>query len=163
VLLISIGTGTLAGAVLCSQKVTILYLENRDRSRACWMWVNPSERFSISYIHSIYKEPATEEFQIEQGKIVLRGVRASHAGILEYYGFGDTNEFHPMNRRFGSIFLRVGMSETQKLWVRDKKVSLGDIGERGDQIQLGVRSVSLGRYLFHLVFPDFFNSSFRNG
>ena len=137
------------------------------------MWVNPSERFSISYIHSIYKEPVTEEFQIEQGKIVLRGVRASHAGILEYYGFGDTNEFHPMNRRFGSIFLRVGMSETQKLWVRDKKVlmsqramkkvSLGDIGERGDQIQLGVRSVSLGRYLFQLVFPDSFNSSFQNG
>jgi hypothetical protein len=55
------------------------------------------------------------------------------------------------------------MSETQKLWVRDKKVSLGDIGERGDQIQLGVRSVSLGRFLFHLVFPDFFNSSFQNG
>jgi hypothetical protein len=68
-----------------------------------------------------------------------------------------------MNRRFGSIFLRVGMREAQKLWVRDKKVSLGDIGERGDQIQLGVRSVSLGRYLFHLVFPDFFNSSFQNG
>jgi hypothetical protein len=120
------------------------------------MRVNSSERFSISSIHSIYKEPVIEEFQIEQGMIVLKGVRAHHPGVLEYYGFGDTKEFHPMDRRFGSIFLRVGMGETQRLWVRDNKVSFSEVGERGDPIQLSLRSVSLGHYLYHQFFPGTF-------
>ncbi len=151
-LLISIGIGILAGGVLYSQEITILYLHNLDRSRVYWIRVNPSERFSISSIHSIYKEPVTEEFQVQQGMIILKGVRARHAGVLEYYGFGDTKEFHPMDRRFGTIFLRVGMGEAQGLWVRNKKVPFGEVGEKGDPIQLGLRSVSLGTYLFHQVF-----------
>ena len=149
---ISIVMGILVAGVLGSHEITILSLTNLEFPRACWVRVDPSERFSISSVHSIYRAPVVEEFQIEQGIIVLRGVRACHAGVLEYYGFGDTKEFHPMDRKFGAIFLRVGMGETQRLWVRDEKISFREVGERGDPVQLGLRTVSLGHYLFHQAF-----------
>ena len=134
----------------------ILYLENRDRPAVYSVKVNPAERFSLSSIHSIYGEPVVEEFQIQEGMIVLRGVRASHAGILEYYGFGDTKEFHPVDRRFLFLLLRVEMGETQSLQVRDRRVSFSEVGERGDQVLLGLKTVSLGRYLFQQLFPRSF-------
>jgi hypothetical protein len=156
ILRISIATGILAAGFFGSREITVLSLANLERAKAYWVRVDPSERFSISSVHSIYRAPVVEEFQIEQGMIVLKGVRARHAGVLEYYGFGDTKEFHPMDRRFGAILLRVGMGETQRLWVRDKKFFFLKVGERGDPVELRLRTVSLGRYLFHQAFltPD---------
>jgi hypothetical protein len=43
--------------------------------------------------------------------------------------------------------MRRGMGEGQGLIVRDRKIYLSEIGEKGDRIQLRVESVSLGRYL----------------
>jgi hypothetical protein len=100
------------------------------------------------YIHSIYKEPVAEEFQAEKGAIVLKGVRTKSPAVMEYYGFEDTKEFHPMNQRLGAVFIiRRGMGEGQGLIVRDRKIYLSEIGEKGDRIQLRMESVSLGRYL----------------
>jgi hypothetical protein len=148
----AVGLLILAGGTLYFFKISILYLGNRDHSKSCWIRVSASERFSIVYIHSIYQEPVVEEFQIDQGTIVLKGVRALHPGILEYYGFEDMKEFHPMDRRLGSTFFRVGMGEEQRLWIRNKKISFREVGEKGDQLRLGLRSVSLGEYLFHRLF-----------
>jgi len=148
----AVGLLILAGGTLYFFKISILYLGNRDRSKSCWIRVSASERFSIVYIHSIYQEPVVEEFQIDQGMIVLKGVRALHPGILEYYGFEDMKEFHPMDRRLGSTFFRVGMGEAQRLVIRNTGVSFSEVGEKGDQLRLGLRSVSLGEYLFHRLF-----------
>jgi hypothetical protein len=148
----AVGLLILAGGTLCFFKISILYLGNRDRSKSCWIRVSASERFSIVYIHSIYQEPVVEEFQIDQGVIVLKGVRARHPGILEYYGFEDMKEFHPMDRRLGSTFFRVGMGKVQRLVIRNTGVSFSEVGEKGDQLRLGLRSVSLGEYLFHRLF-----------
>ena len=153
---IIIGLLILAGGALYFIKISSLYLENSDRSKSQWTSVNSSERFTISYIHSIYKEPVVEEFQIHQEMIVLKGVRTSHPGILEYYGFEGTEEFHPMDRRLSPPFFRVGMDEAQTLMVRDKRVSFNEVGEKGDRIRLGLRSVSLGEYLFHRVLSQTF-------
>ena len=60
---------------------------------------------------------------------------------MEYYGFEDTKEFHPMNQRLGAIFIiRRGMGEGQGLIVRDRKIYLSEIGERGrsDSIEGGI-------------------------
>jgi hypothetical protein len=101
------------------------------------------------YIHSIYKEPVIEEFQSEKDAIVLKGVRTKSPAVMEYYGFEDMKEFHPMNQRLGAVFLiRRGMGEGQGLIVGDKKIYLSEIGEKGDRIQLRVESMSLGEYLF---------------
>jgi hypothetical protein len=101
------------------------------------------------YIHSIYHEPVIEEFQVDMKAIILKGVRTKSPAVMEYYGFEDMKEFHPMNQRLGAVFLmRRGMGEGQGLIVRDRKIYLSEIGERGDRIQLRVESMSLGEYIW---------------
>ncbi len=111
--------------------------------------ISPPESFSMFYIHSIYRDPVIEEFRVDKKSIFLRGVRTKSPAVMEYYGFENTKEFHPMNLRLGAIFIiRRGMGEGQGLIVRDRKIYLSEIGERGDRIQVRVESMSLGRYLF---------------
>jgi hypothetical protein len=104
------------------------------------------------YIHSIYGEPVIEQFEAEQGAIVLKGIRTKSPAVMEYYGFGDTKEFHPVNLKLGAVFLiKRGMGEGQGLIVKERKIYLSEIGERGDRIQLRVESMSLGKYLLALI------------
>ncbi len=143
-----VGILIVAGGALFFKKVNILHIENMDRPGTIHTRISASESFSVFYIHSIYQEPVTEEFQVERGAITLKGVRTKSPGVMEYYGFEDTKEFHPMNQRLGAVFIiRRGMGEGQGLIVRDRKIYLSEIGEKGDRIQLRVESVSLGRYL----------------
>jgi hypothetical protein len=147
-LLTFIGIILVAGGVFLLKKVTLLHVENMDRQRSIHIRISPSEPFSIFYIHSIYHEPVVEEFQAEKGEIVLKGVRTKSPAVMEYYGFQDTKEFHPLNQRLGAVFIiRRGMGEGQGLVVGERKIYLSEIGERGDRIQLRVESMSLGKYL----------------
>jgi hypothetical protein len=124
-----------------------------DRPKAIHVRISSSEFFSMFYIHSIYKEPVLEEFQAEKDAIILKGVRTKSPAVMEYYGFEDMKEFHPLNVRVGAVFIiRRGMGEGQGLIVRDRKIYLSEIGERGDRIQLRVESMSIGRYLFSTAF-----------
>ncbi len=124
-----------------------------DQPRAIHIRISPSEPFSIFYIHSIYNEPVIEEFQVDKEAIFLKGVRTKSPAVMEYYGFEDMKEFHPMNQSLGAIFIiRRGMGEGQGLVVRDRKIYLSEIGEKGDRIRLRVRSVALGYYLYSIVF-----------
>jgi len=141
-----------AGGVLLFKKVTLLHIENMDRPKAIHIRISLSETFSMFYIHSIYKEPVVEEFQAEKDAIILKGVRTKSPGVMEYYGFEDTKEFHPMNQRLGAIFIvRRGMGEGQGLIVGDRKIYLSEIGERGDRIRLRVESMSLGNDLLSTI------------
>ena len=142
-----------AGGAFLFKKVTILQLENMDRHKAIHIRISPSEQFSMFYIHSIYKEPVIEEFQAGKGAIVLKGVRTKSPAVMEYYGFEEMKEFHPMNQRLGAVFIiRRGIGEGQGLIVGDEKIYLSEIGEKGDRIQLRVESVSLGEYLILKLF-----------
>jgi hypothetical protein len=143
-----IGILIVAGGVLLFKKVSILHVENMDRPRTVHIRIGASEPFSIFYIHSIYQEPVAEEFQAEMGAIVLKGVRTKSPAVMEYYGFQDSREFHPLNQRLGAVFIiRRGMGEGQGLIVRDRKIYLSEIGEKGDRIQLRVETIPLWRYL----------------
>ncbi len=122
-----------------------------DHPRTIRIRIDPPEPFSMFYIHSIYKEPVTEEFEAEKDAIILKGVRTKSPAAMEYYGFEDMKESHPMNQRLGAIYLKWGVGEGQGLIVRDKKIYLSEIGEKGDRIQLRVVSMSLGEYLVSLV------------
>jgi len=109
--------------------------------------------FSMFYIHSIYRESVIEEFQTEKEAIVLKGIRTKSPAVMEYYGFEDMKEFHSLDLKLGAVFLiRRGMGEGQGLIVRDRKIYLSEIGEKGDRIQLKVEPVSLGKYLLSMWF-----------
>ncbi|OGP91162.1 MAG: hypothetical protein A2156_08590 [Deltaproteobacteria bacterium RBG_16_48_10] len=152
-LLILIGILIVAGGVFLFKKLTLLHIENMDRAKTIHIRISPSETFSMFYIHSIYKEPVLEEFQVDHEAIILKGVRTKSPAIMEYYGFQESKEFHPMDLKLGAVFLiRRGMGEGQGLIVRDRKIYLSEIGEKGDRIRLRVESISLGKYLFSIVF-----------
>jgi len=151
-----IGFLIVAGGVLFFMEVHLLHVENMDRPKTIHIRMGASEPFSIFYIHSIYKEPVTEEFQVEKGAIVLRGVRTKSPAVMEYYGFEDTKEFHPMNQRLGAVFIiRRGMGEGQGLIVRDRKIYLSQIGEKGDRIQMRVETIPLWRYLLAKIRKEY--------
>jgi hypothetical protein len=147
-----VGLLVIAGGVLFLKKVTILHIEDMDRPRTIRIRVSPREPFSVFYIHSIYKEPVVEEFQAEGNAIVLKGVRTKSPAVMEYYGFEDMKRFHPMNQRLGAIYFKWGIGEGQELIVRERKIYLSEIGERGDRIQLRVESVSLLNYFLSEIF-----------
>jgi hypothetical protein len=140
------------GGVLSLKKVLLLQLENTDHPRTFQIRIGPSERFTVSCIHSIYNEPVIEEFEAEEGGIVLKGVRSKSPAVMEYFGFQDMKEFHPKNLTLGAIFLRVGMGKGQGLAVRDRTIYLSEIGARGERIRLGVKSVPLGYYWYLSTF-----------
>jgi hypothetical protein len=128
-------------------KILVLQLHNMENFRALSIPINPMERFSIYYIHSIYQEPVTEEFAAAPDTIILKGVKTKSPAIAEQYGLDERKSIHPMDEKLGAIFFRVAPGEGQGLIVRDRKIYLNEIGERGDRIQLSVRSISRGSYL----------------
>ncbi len=140
------------GSLLFFKKVLLLELENTDRPRTLQIRIEPSERFTVFYTHSITNEGVIEEFQANADGIVLKGVRSKSPAVMEYFGFEDMKEFHPMNVVLGAIFFRVGMGEGQGLVVRDRKIYLSEIGARGERIRLRVKSVPLGYYLYLSAF-----------
>jgi hypothetical protein len=145
-LLTLIGLLIVAGGVFLFKKVPLLHIENMDGPRAIHIRISSSEAFSMFYIHSVYQEPVVEEFQVEKEAIILKGVRTKSPAIMEYYGFEDMKEFHSLDLKLGAVFLiRRGMGEGQGLIVRDRKIYLSEIGEKGDRIQLRVESMSLGK------------------
>lgn len=144
----------MAGGAFIFKKITFLHLENPDRRKTLQIRVSPTETFSVFYIHSIYLEPVIEEFRLEGGVILLQGVRTKSPAVMEYYGFEDTKEFHPVTQRLGAIYFKWGTGEGQGLIVRERKIYLNEIGEKGDRIRLRVESVPLGSYLFKYFSPS---------
>ena len=140
------------GFFFLNTKTLVLQLQNMENARVLRVPIKPMERFSIYYIHSIYQEPVIEEFEAAPDTIILKGVNTKSLAIAEQYGFDDRKSFHPMNEKLGAIFLRVAPGEGQGLIIRDRKIYLSEIGVRGDRIQLSVRSISRGSYLF-ATFP----------
>jgi hypothetical protein len=151
-LLILIGIAIMAGGVLVFKKVLLLHVENMERQKAIHLRIGPSGLFSQFYIHSIYREPVVEEFKVVHEAIILKGVRTKSPAVMQYYGFQESKEFHPMDLNLGSVFLiKKGMGEGQGLVVGDKKIYLTEIAEKGDRVQLRVESLALGEYLFSLI------------
>jgi len=150
--LISIlGILIVAGGVFLFKKVTVLQLENMDHPGMIQIRISPPEPFSVFYIHSVYRKPVIEEFQADKEAIVLKGVRTKSPAVMEYYGFEDSKEFHPLNERLGAIYFKWGIGEGQGLIVRDRKIYLSEIGKKGDRIRLRVESISLGEYLLSMI------------
>jgi hypothetical protein len=152
--LIGVVTAGVGGWIL-NTKILVLQLQNTDHPHVLSIKIKPLERFSIYYVHSIHQQPVIEEFEAAPNMIILKGVRTKSLAIAEQYGWDDPKIFHPMNEKLGAIFFRVAEGEGQGLIVRDRKIYLSEIGARGDRIQLGVRSISVGSYLFRIFSEGF--------
>jgi len=133
---------------LAAREVLVLQVMNTDRAGKLNIRTEKSSLFALSYIHSIYDQPATEEFEVGEGdEIILRGVRTRSPAVAAYYGFVDGRDYYPVNRRMKSFSLRLGMANPQILSFGDRQISMGELGEKGDRLIIRCVRMSWGRYV----------------
>jgi hypothetical protein len=126
----------------------VLQVENADLGLMVRMPASPGERFSVTYHHSLYGQPVTEEFYfMHQGRIVLAGLHSESVAVLEYFGMTAGGAQHLMAREMPEIVFRVAMGVPQELAVRERRFSFLDFGQPGDRIRLAVTRVHPAAYL----------------
>jgi len=133
-----------AGAAFLFRPATVLEFENAGRGIVARYPVKAGDPFSITYQHSIYRQPVVEEFSVGPGgDLVLTGVRSESGAVLEYFGFSDSRPFHAMNRPMRTIVFRVAVEGAQTLTLGGRRISFLDLGDPGDRITLRLADVSL--------------------
>ncbi len=147
-LFFSIPSILLAGA-LATLEMQVLEVVNTDRPARLLIRLEKPPRFEVAYVHSIYLQPAAEEFEVEEGgEIILRGVRTRSPSVAHYYGFEEDNRgYFPVKRKMKSFALRLGMTRAQTLTHGGKTISLDLLGERGDRVEIRTTRMTWGGYL----------------
>lgn len=133
------------------KEVTVLHLENLDQSKTLRIRVQPGDLLTLRYLHSLYRAPVSEAFRIGEGSFLLEGVETKSPGVMEYYGFEATEEFHPLQRRLDVIDLKRTFGGGQAFIVKGRRIDFGDLGEIGDRIRLRITTMSLGSYLLNSI------------
>ena len=133
-----------AGGAFLFRPATVLEFGNAGRGVVARYAVNTGETFTITYQHSIYRQPVDEEFSVGPcGDLVLTGVRSESGAVLEYFGFSDSRAFHAMNRPMRTIVFRVAMEGAQILTLDGRRISFLSLGDPGDRITARLADVSL--------------------
>ena len=132
------------GGAFLFRPATVLEFENAGRGVVARYPVNSGDTFTITYLHSIYRQPVDEEFSVGPGgDLVLTGVRSDSGAVLEYFGFGDSRPFHAMNRPMRTIVFRVAMEGAQILTLGGRRISFLGLGDPGDRITVRLADVSI--------------------
>jgi len=114
-----------------------LLVENTDRGTVFRIRLRPGEVFSVVYHHSIYDQPVTEDFVVDQdGHIVLRAVTSPSAAVREYFGITSAGERHAMARTMPEIVFRIATGTAQRLLAGGVERSFLELGEHGDRLVL---------------------------
>ncbi len=117
-----------------------LLVENTDRGTVLRLRLRPGEVFSVVYQHSIYDQPVTEDFVLdEKGRIVLRAVTSPSAAVREYFGITSAGERHALARTMPEIVFRIATGTAQRLRAGGVERSFLELGEHGDRLVLRAR------------------------
>ncbi len=140
--LVLAGLGLVAAAVTAAAPGTeaALEIENTSQGRTVRLPVGPGESFSVTYQHSMYDQPVTEEFEMgEDGTIVLQSVTSPSAAVLEYFGITAPGSSHAVRRTLREIVFRVAAGAPQLLRAGGVERSFLELGEHGDRLVMRVR------------------------
>jgi len=114
-----------------------LLIENAGRGRTFRVALRPGEPFSVVSHHSMYDQPVTEDFVLDDdGLVVLRAVTSPSAAVLEYFGITETGERHAMERAMREVVFRVAAGEPQRLRAGGIERSFLEFGDHGDRLVL---------------------------
>ncbi len=135
---LALGGAALGAAVLLAavRPVTVLELDNAERGGAFRTTLGRGEVFSVVYHHSIYDQPVTEDFVVEDGRIVLKAVSSPSAAVREYFGLDGPGERHAVIRAMPEVVFRVAAGAPQRLRIRGVERSFLDFGDHGDRLVL---------------------------
>lgn len=114
-----------------------LLVENTDRGTVLRIPLRAGEVFSVVYHHSIYDQPVTEEFVVDdEGHIVLQAVTSPSAAVREYFGITSAGERHAMVRSMPEVVFRIAAGTVQRLRTGGVERSFLELGEHGDRLVL---------------------------
>jgi hypothetical protein len=123
-----------------------LVIENAERGRTLHVPLRRGEPFAIVTQHSMYDQPVTEEFVVDQGgRIVLEAVSSPSAAVREYFGFTTAGERHVLVRPMREIVFRVAAGTPQRLRAGGMERSFLEMGEHGDRLVMRVAPAGPGR------------------
>jgi hypothetical protein len=115
----------------------VLLVENPDRGKVLRVRLRPGEVFSVVYHHSMYDQPVTEDFVLDEGgRIVLQAVTSPSAAVREYFGITSAGERHAMARAMPAIVFRIATGTPQRLRAGGVERSFLELGEHGDRLVL---------------------------
>jgi len=138
----------LAAAAVALWPEASLRVENGARGEVARFPVADGERFSVTWVHSMYGAPVTDEFEVRGARIALRAVESPSAAALEYLGLTGAGDRQEMARLLQALAYRVAMGEPQRLRVGGAERSFAELGGRGDRLELRVvRRPWLARFL----------------
>jgi hypothetical protein len=139
------------GAFLFLWDQPVLQVQNPDRGLTRYFRLRPPERFSLTYRHSMYDAPVSEEFEAGAAGITLRGVSTRHPGVMEYYGFDRVRDYHPRDIVLESpLVVKKGIREGQGLVIHGRPISLDELAEAGERVELRVANMPLIFYLLRM-------------
>lgn len=99
--------------------------------------LGPDARFSVTYWHSMYNAPLTEDFVVAGRELRLVALRSKHGGVLEYLGLDNATEEHAMDRRFPQVSFLVATKESQTLVIGERRWSFREFGAPGERVVFG--------------------------
>ena len=94
----------------------------------------PDGRFAVTYHHSMYDQPVTEEYAVAGDALELRSLHSPSAAVLEYFGITAPGTSHERQRRLPEIVMRVATGEPQVLRIGNRSISLREFGMAGDRL-----------------------------
>ena len=117
-----------------------LLVENTDRGTVLRIRLRTGDGFSVVYHHSMYDQPVTEDFVIdEEGRIVLQAVTSPSAAVREYFGITSAGERHTLSRTMPEIVFRIAAGTVQRLRAGGVERSFLELGEHGDRLVVRAR------------------------
>ncbi len=147
--LLAAGAAAVAAAAAALRPVTVLELENAARDRTARFAVDRGEVFSVVSHHSMYDQPATEDFAVDaSGWIALEAVSSPSAAVREYLGIASAGERHELARRFPEVVFRIAAGTPQRLRLGAVERSFLEFGDHGDRLVM--RAVRRPAALRHL-------------
>lgn len=103
--------------------------------------LGPEGRFSVSYWHSMYDVPFTEDYIIDADRqIRLDDLHSAGGTVLDYYALeGVPGEVRALNRHFASLAFAVAVKNPQTLIVGARRWSFLEFGESGARLVFTAR------------------------
>lgn len=125
-----------------------LVVVHGERGEVACLPLAGGERFAVTWIHSMYDAPVTEEYQVARGRLALRAVESPSAAAREYLGLTGSGDRQGAERALPSLAYRVAMGAPQRLRAGGAERSFAEWGAPGDRLELRLaRRPWIARYL----------------
>jgi hypothetical protein len=139
----------LLAAAVALHPVDVIEVENAAWGKTARIALRDGESFSVTAHHSIYEQPVTEEFVVDENRrIVLKSVSSPSAAVREYFGIVAPGERHAVERAMDQIVFRVAAGIPQRFRFGGVERSFLEFGDHGDRLVMrAVRGLAAAQWL----------------